>query len=461
MYNIGEETEQIEFKKSTGELKEGVISVASILNKHGSGELYFGVKNNGDVIGQDISDTTLRDISRSISEHIRPVIYPLVEKRNYGDKTVAYVKFEGNRAPYLAYNVPRIRVADEDKTMDQNTYHDMLSEREASKPWELQMSKYTVKDIIEKDFKLYLRRAKEAGRITFDSEEAAVVLDKLELLAEDGVHLLNAGAVLFCDSSMNDVQMAKFATDVKATFTDIRREDRGSIIGLTRVCEQYIIDAMDWKADIIGLKRVETPEIPVEAVREAIINSYGHRLYNNYQCNEIDVFKNRIEIHTTGGFPKGHTPEEFLDGNKKAIRRNKLITGVLYYSDDMETFATGLKRIKDLCDEAGCKVEFRTETDDFVVAFYRNLREEWNKVDDNSLDSTTKKLPRNYQETTKTKKEMIKDIMRDNPLASAAMIAEQVGLSESGVQYHIKKMKATGEIKRLGSDKGGQWKVND
>ena len=43
----------------------------------------------------------------------------------------------------------------------------------------------------------------------------------------------------------------------------------------------------------------------------------------------------------------------------------------------METFATGLKRIKDLCDEAGCKVEFRTEKDDFVVAFYRNLRETW------------------------------------------------------------------------------------
>ena len=46
-------------------------------------------------------------------------------------------------------------------------------------------------------------------------------------------------------------------------------------------------------------------------------------------------------------------------------------------SKDMETFATGLKRIKDLCDEAGCKVEFRTEKDDFVVIFYRNLRETW------------------------------------------------------------------------------------
>ena len=57
--NIGKETEQVEFKKSTGELREGVISIASILNKHGEGELYFGVKNNGDVIGQEISDSTL------------------------------------------------------------------------------------------------------------------------------------------------------------------------------------------------------------------------------------------------------------------------------------------------------------------------------------------------------------------------------------------------------------------
>lgn len=460
MQNIGEENEQIEFKKSTGELKEGVISIVSILNKHGSGELYFGVKNNGDVIGQDVSDKTLREISHAIADNIRPQIYPNVDKITFGDKTVACVKFNGDRAPYLAYHIPRIRVADEDKVMDQDFYHDMLNKRDAEKPWERKESKYTVDDVIEKDLQLYLRRAKEANRITFESEDPAVVLDKLELLAEDGIHLVNAGAVLFCSSSMNDVQMAKFATDVKATFTDIRREDRGSIIGLAKVCEQYIIDAMDWKADIIGLKRVETPEIPVEAIREAIINSYGHRVYNNYQCNEIDVFKNRIEIHTTGGFPKGHTPEEFFDGNKKAIRRNKLITGVLYYSDDMETFATGLKRIKDLCDEAGCKVEFRTEVDDFVVAFYRNLREEWNKSDSESLSSTTKRLPRDYQETTMSKRELIKNIMREDPMASAAAIADRVGLSESGVQYHIKKMKANGEVERLGADFGGQWKVN-
>ena len=49
-------------------------------------------------------------------------------------------------------------------------------------------------------------------------------MNKLELLADDGFHLLNAGALLFCRTDLADVQMAKFATNVKATFLDIRRK---------------------------------------------------------------------------------------------------------------------------------------------------------------------------------------------------------------------------------------------
>ena len=456
-YSIGAETEQIEFKKSTGELKEAVISIASILNKHGSGKLYFGVKNNGEVIGQEISENTLRDVSQAISYHIKPAIYPEIAVKTYGKLKVICVKFDGNRAPYLAYNIPRIRVADEDKVMDQETYDELLSRRgNTLKSWELQVSEYTLNDIVETDFKSYLKKAKEVGRIDFESDEPAVVMDKLELLAKDGVHLLNAGAVLFCPSSMNDVQMAKFATNVKATFTDIRREDRGSIIGLSRICTQYIIDAMDWKADIVGLKRVETPEIPLEAVREAIINSYGHRLYNNNQCNEIDVFKDRIEIHTTGGFPKGHTPEEFFDGKKKAIRRNKRITGVLYYSKDMETFATGLKRIKNLCDEAGCKVDFRTEKDDFVVVFYRNLRETWNigaksdaNLDANGANSGVKN-------TEKVLSVKTIELIKKNPKITQVELAAELNVSRRTIQRLMAELARNGKIQRIGGTRG-EW----
>lgn len=41
------ESETVELKKSTAELKEAVIAITAILNKHGKGKIYFGIKNDG------------------------------------------------------------------------------------------------------------------------------------------------------------------------------------------------------------------------------------------------------------------------------------------------------------------------------------------------------------------------------------------------------------------------------
>lgn len=58
--------------------------------------------------------------------------------------------------------------------------------------WEKQMSEYTIEDIDMVAFKSYL--AKAVGRIEFSSDNPTVVLEKLNLFAKDGIHLLNAGA---------------------------------------------------------------------------------------------------------------------------------------------------------------------------------------------------------------------------------------------------------------------------
>jgi len=50
--NLDLEDERTEHKRSTGEMREGMESIASILNKHGHGTLYFGVRNDGEVVGQ-------------------------------------------------------------------------------------------------------------------------------------------------------------------------------------------------------------------------------------------------------------------------------------------------------------------------------------------------------------------------------------------------------------------------
>ena len=115
MINLGKETETLEFKKTTGELKEGMISISSILNKHRVGTLYFGVKPNGDALGQDVSESSLIDVSRMVFESVKPQIYPVITEEILGDRHVIKVEFEGNEVPYSAYGRYYLRTADEDR----------------------------------------------------------------------------------------------------------------------------------------------------------------------------------------------------------------------------------------------------------------------------------------------------------------------------------------------------------
>lgn len=59
--SIGGESEYVERKRSAGEHREAMQSIASMLNKHGRGELFFGVDDEGGVMGRQASDRALRD----------------------------------------------------------------------------------------------------------------------------------------------------------------------------------------------------------------------------------------------------------------------------------------------------------------------------------------------------------------------------------------------------------------
>jgi len=93
--NLGKESENVEFKKSTGEMKEAMVSIVSILNKHGIGTLYFGVKPNGDIVGQEVSESSLRDVSRAAYESIKPQIYPAITEEVINERHVIKVVFSG------------------------------------------------------------------------------------------------------------------------------------------------------------------------------------------------------------------------------------------------------------------------------------------------------------------------------------------------------------------------------
>ena len=54
---------------------------------------------------------------------------------------------------------------------------------------------------------------------------------------------------------------------------------------------------MRWKVEFTGeLQRKEIPEIPIDAIREALLNSFCHKDYASGQSNEVAIYKDRIEL---------------------------------------------------------------------------------------------------------------------------------------------------------------------
>jgi len=450
---IGKESEKLEFKKTTAELKEGVISMSAILNKHGGGEMYFGVRNDGTVLGQQIGDATLRDISQAISNHLEPKLFPKIELVYLDDKQCVRVEFTGDEAPYFAYGRAYIRVADEDKQMSPSELETHILRRNARMDaWDSILSEKTKDDVDDAVLREYLERANQADRIDFTYTNKEDVLRRLNLI-ENG-KLKNAANALFTGWPLLEVQMAIFAGTERLTFNDIKRES-GSVTTLIKTAERYIRNNIRWRVVFDGsLQRKEIPEIPMDAVREAIINSFCHKDYKSSQNNTISIYSNRVEIYNPGTFPDGLTPEDFIEGSELSVKRNPLLAQLMYYVKDIESFGTGLKRITDACDAAGVKVAFNMLKLGFSVIFYRpgEQFDTTEKVSDVVLNVVTNVVLNKMEQAAFT-------IITENPAITAEQLAARLSKSSRTAQRYLDSLQKKNIILRVGAKKDGHWVV--
>jgi ATP-dependent DNA helicase RecG len=445
---IGKESEKLEFKRTTAELSEGIISMAAILNKHGGGELYFGIRNDGTSLGMDISDKTLRDVSQSVANHIEPKVYPKINEVYVSDKSCIHVEFVGDNAPYLAFGRAYIRVADEDRAMSAAELENFILKKNAGRDaWDSDISDKTTRYVSETVLRDYIDRANRAGRIDFPYTNNDEVLNRLGV-TENG-KLKNAADALFCGSLNLEVQMAIFAGTERLTFNDIARKS-GSVTELVEIAEKYIRNNIRWRVVLDGsIQRKEIPEIPIEAIREAIINSYCHRLYTASQNNEITIYSNRVEIYNPGTFPEGLTPQDFIDGKERSKKRNPLLAQLMYYSKDIESFGTGLKRITETCKTAGVKVEFELLKLGFAVVFYRP---------DEHFE-TYADTPVGINVGVNETQQKILKFLKNNPRLTAEQLGEMLGITKRRAESNLKTLKDKNLIKRVGAAKNGHWEI--
>lgn len=231
--NLGIETETVEFKKSTSELKEGCASIASILNKHREGVLYFGVRKDGEVVGQGVSESTMREISQAIRNKIAPKIYPAVEALE-DDSGHSYIRasFSGDDTPYSCDDRYRIRVADEDVMLSPEEVRRMAAAAELREhPWDELPSNRNIGDVDEDVLRSYVKRGVDSGRIAISYTDKQDVLERLDLLV-DGA-LTNAASVLFCPSRGIQLKMGVLESHARTEILDLQQES-GTVFDLVR-----------------------------------------------------------------------------------------------------------------------------------------------------------------------------------------------------------------------------------
>jgi len=140
------ESETVEFKETTAQVKAGVISITAMLNKHGRGEVYLGIDDHGKVLGQTIGRTTIKDVTQAVVDNTEPKVYPKVEVRQIEGRDCIVMEARGIDSPYFAYGRAYIRVGESDKGMSPQEIEIRILNRKKLL-WEKEISEKTLADV--------------------------------------------------------------------------------------------------------------------------------------------------------------------------------------------------------------------------------------------------------------------------------------------------------------------------
>ena len=134
-----------------------------------------------------------------------------------------------------------------------------------------------------------------------------------------------------------------------------------------------------------GFQELEILDISRMVAREALLNAFVHRDYFLHQSIQVDLYPNRVELASPGGFVGDVTPENVL--RHGPVRRNPLLADVFQQLGYVNRAGLGVDRIyeetlrsgKDLpryqADESQVTLVLPTAThDDFVRFVYEANR---------------------------------------------------------------------------------------
>lgn len=326
---------EVELKeKFTPELKKEVVAFANT----NDGTIYIGITDKGDVIGVKSLDETMLQAGNSIRNAIKPDITPFIKIQNEEIKNKDIIKIEVQRGTSRPYYIAEKGLKPSGVYVRQGS-----SSVPASNEMIRQMIKETDGDSYEE-----LRSLNQ--NLTFDYVEEIMKKENLQfglsqkktlgIIGDDSLYT-NLG-LLLSEQCTHTIKVAIFEGTEKTIFKD-RREFSGSILKQLSDVFDFIDLSNRTNATFQGLIRKDKRDYPVQAIREALLNTVIHREYSFSASTLINIYTDRIEFVSLGGLVPGLSIEAIMLGVSQS--RNEKLANFFYRLRLIEAYGTGIKKI--------------------------------------------------------------------------------------------------------------------
>ena len=434
----------IEFKeKYSPKIDRDIVAMA---NAKG-GVIILGVCDDGKMIGEKLTNPMKADIT-SLARNCEPHI--ALTKISRVDNVVVLEVPEGKEKPYSCSSGYFRRLDAVTQKMTQVEVRTVFRQTTDMAFEDLQRKECSLSDISLAKIKTFLNEAEtsfKVNKINLPSFLSSIGIYK------DGM-INNAGILLFATEIK---QFIFHSESILAAFKGTetmhiydRQDVRDDLLIQLNESMAFLKKHLNVRSEIRELNRHDIYEIPLDALREALVNAIVHRDYSIKGTSVyVRVFDDRVEIENPGGLPSGFPKRQF---GKTSFRRNPIVADLFHRMHKVERMGAGIKKIKDLIKAVNLKEPLFEYDTFFKVTLYRNP--------EHALKAGgTKTAQKTVQKTVQKQKEIL-EFLKVHPKVGREEIARNInGISESGVKYNLKVLQDKGLLKRIGPAKGGHWEV--
>ena len=437
----------VEFKVSIpSKIKDVTEEICAFANAAG-GTLLLGVDDNNIVQGVVFNNAKRSALQNSINE-ISPTLHCEIYTVTVDSKDVVVIEVpSGDNKPYVLSGAIYVRQGPNSQKL--TTVEEMRDFfQQADKIYFDEAPCKTIhinQDVPDNNINQFRELAGLGATVSNEQ-----IFNNLKLITKEGF-LKNGATLFFAENPEQFFEKAVIRCiafgGVDKRFIEDDKVMTGSLYNQYLQAMSWLKKKLDVRYDIEGAgsqPRKEVWEIPETVFKEAIINALAHRDYYDKGARiTIEVFNDRVEISNPGGLISGIPKNEF---GKRSLSRNPLIFGLFERIRMVEQVGSGIGRMRDLMIEADLtEPEFNTEGM-FTVTVRRPF--DFNKWVDKWVENLTN-----------NRVNIIKAI-HENSKVSKRELEEKVSLSATAIDNNLDALKDLGLIERVGSAKGGHWKIN-